>query len=99
MNNETDRYGNHVILFDESKILYILLGHLDKIYVELNQIVDHNTVIGTVGLTGWTHVENTGHLHLEFRKTFNKRYCAINPARNIKLHEMYYRKDDSNDNS
>ena len=96
--NETDRYGHHVILFDESKILYILLGHLNKIYVELNQIVDHNTIIGTVGLTGWCNVENTGHVHLEFRKTLNIRRCTINPARNIELHKLYIRKENSNDN-
>ena len=54
-------YGNYIIINHGSgfKSLY---AHLAKIVVEKNQEVDKNTVIGTIGTTGWT----TGpHLHLE----------------------------------
>jgi len=54
-------YGNHVLINHGSgfKSLY---AHLAKIVVEEGEAVDKNTVIGTVGHTGWA----TGsHLHLE----------------------------------
>ena len=54
-------YGNHIIINHGSgfKSLY---AHLAKIVVQKGQEVDKNTVIGTVGSTGWS----TGsHLHLE----------------------------------
>lgn len=54
-------YGNHLIINHGSgfKSLY---AHLAKIVVEEGEEVDKNTVIGTVGTTGWA----TGpHLHLE----------------------------------
>ena len=54
-------YGNHIIINHGSgfKSLY---AHLAKIAVQIGQEVDKNTVIGTVGSTGWS----TGtHLHLE----------------------------------
>jgi len=63
-------YGNHVIINHGSgfKSLY---AHLSKIVVKNGQEVDKNTVLGTVGSTGWS----TGpHLHLEVYdngRTFN----------------------------
>ncbi|NIT04011.1 peptidoglycan DD-metalloendopeptidase family protein [Candidatus Saccharibacteria bacterium] len=54
-------YGNHILVNHGSgfKSLY---AHLAKIVVEEGEEVDKNTVIGTVGHTGWA----TGsHLHLE----------------------------------
>lgn len=63
-------YGNHVIVNHGSgfKSLY---AHLAKIVVETEQEVDKNTVLGTVGSTGWS----TGsHLHFEVYengRTFN----------------------------
>jgi murein DD-endopeptidase MepM/ murein hydrolase activator NlpD len=54
-------YGNHLIINHGSgfKSLY---AHLAKIVVKPGQEVDKNTVLGTVGSTGWS----TGpHLHLE----------------------------------
>lgn len=54
-------YGNHIIINHGSgfKSLY---AHLSKIVVKQSEEVDKNTVIGTVGSTGWA----TGpHLHLE----------------------------------
>jgi len=63
-------YGNHVIVNHGSgfKSLY---AHLGKIVVQIGQEVDKNTVLGTVGSTGWS----TGsHLHLEVYdngRTFN----------------------------
>ncbi|MCJ7804836.1 M23 family metallopeptidase [Patescibacteria group bacterium] len=63
-------YGNHIIVNHGSgfKSLY---AHLGKIVVQLGQEVDKNTVLGTVGSTGWS----TGsHLHFEVYdndRTFN----------------------------
>jgi len=63
-------YGNHVIVNHGSgfKSLY---AHLSKITVQVGQEVDKNTVLGTIGSTGWS----TGsHLHLEIYdngQTFN----------------------------
>jgi len=54
-------YGNHVIVNHGSgfKSLY---AHLAKMVVQPGQEVDKNTVLGTVGSTGWS----TGtHLHFE----------------------------------
>lgn len=54
-------YGNHIIVNHGSgfKSLY---AHLSKIIVKEGQEVDKNTVIGTIGSTGWS----TGpHLHFE----------------------------------
>jgi len=54
-------YGNHVII-DHGSGFRSLYAHLGKIVVQEGEAVDKNTVIGTIGLTGWT----TGpHLHLE----------------------------------
>lgn len=63
-------YGNHILINHGSgfKSLY---AHLAKIVVKEGEEVDKNTVIGTVGHTGWA----TGpHLHLEVYdngQTFN----------------------------
>ena len=54
-------YGNHIIVNHGSgfKSLY---AHLTKVVVQPGQEVDKNTVLGTVGSTGWS----TGtHLHFE----------------------------------
>lgn len=54
-------YGNHVIVNHGSgfKSLY---AHLAKVAVQPGQEIDKNTVLGTVGSTGWS----TGsHLHFE----------------------------------
>jgi len=54
-------YGNHIMVNHGSgfKSLY---AHLGKIIVQVGQEVDKNTVLGTVGSTGWS----TGsHLHFE----------------------------------
>ena len=63
-------YGNHILINHGSgfKSLY---AHLAKVVAEEGEEVDKNTVIGTIGHTGWA----TGsHLHLEVYdngKTFN----------------------------
>jgi len=63
-------YGNH-ILIDHGSGFKSLYAHLAKIVVKEGEEVDKNTVIGTVGQTGWA----TGsHLHLEVYengRTFN----------------------------
>lgn len=54
-------YGNH-ILIDHGSGFKSLYAHLAKVVVEKRTQVDRNTVIGTVGTSGWA----TGpHLHLE----------------------------------
>jgi len=63
-------YGNH-ILIDHGSGFKSLYAHLAKVVVKEGEEVDKNTVIGTVGHTGWA----TGsHLHLEVYdngRTFN----------------------------
>lgn len=63
-------YGNH-ILIDHGSGFKSLYAHLAKVVVKEGDEVDKNTVIGTVGHTGWA----TGaHLHLEVYdhgQTFN----------------------------
>ncbi len=54
-------YGNYIII-DHDNGYESLYAHLSKINVAQGENVDHQTVIGTVGSTGWS----TGpHLHLE----------------------------------
>lgn len=66
-----DGYGNNIII-DNGKGIESLYAHLSKIEVKVGQIVDMNTEIAKVGITGHT----TGpHLHLEIRE--NGR--ALNP--------------------
>jgi len=64
-------YGNDVIIThtDGFKSLY---GHMDKIYVKKGAPVSFDTIIGTVGLTGFT---SGPHTHLEIYKNGK----AINP--------------------
>jgi murein DD-endopeptidase MepM/ murein hydrolase activator NlpD len=67
----SDQYGKHVILkIDDFEILY---GHLNDIFVRLNQKVHCGEAIAITGATGKTL--NGAHLHFEVRK--NGR--AINP--------------------
>jgi len=48
-------------------------AHLDKILVKVGQNLDRETIVGTIGMTGWT----TGpHLHLELRLSNGQ---ALNP--------------------
>jgi len=57
-------YGNHLTIQHDNS-LESLYAHLGKINVSPGQEVDENTIIGTVGLSGWT----TGpHLHLEIHQ-------------------------------
>lgn len=54
-------YG-HFLIINHDQNLKSLYAHLEKILVEKGQEVDENTVIATVGTSGWT----TGpHLHFE----------------------------------
>lgn len=54
-------YGNSVIV-DHGSSFKSLYAHLGKIEVEEGQSVEQETILGTIGMTGWT----TGpHLHLE----------------------------------
>lgn len=56
-------YGNKVVL-EHAGQLQTLYAHLDTISVNVGDSVTKETVLGTVGMTGWT----TGpHLHFEVR--------------------------------
>jgi len=57
-------YGN-AILLGHGNDLTSLYAHLSDIYVQKEQYVDINTVIGTVGATGRSSGD---HLHLEIRE-------------------------------
>lgn len=55
-------YGNYIIINHNGARLKSLYAHLAKITVKKEEEVDKNTVIGTIGRTGWA----TGsHLHFE----------------------------------
>lgn len=63
-------YGNH-ILIDHGSGFKSLYAHLAKVVIEEGEEVDKNTVIGTIGHTGWA---SGSHLHLEVYdrgQTFN----------------------------
>lgn len=63
-------YGNH-ILIDHGAGYKSLYAHLAKVVVKEGEEVDKNTVVGTVGHTGWA---SGSHLHLEVYengRTFN----------------------------
>jgi murein DD-endopeptidase MepM/ murein hydrolase activator NlpD len=69
-------YGNHLIV-DHGLGLKSLYAHLGKISVSRNQEVDQNTILGRVGISGWT----TGpHLHFEVWQDGK----AINPMTLLK---------------
>lgn len=58
-------YGNH-LLIDHGGGTWSLYAHMSKIYVQANQSVNKNTILGVEGSTG----NSTGsHLHLEIRKS------------------------------
>jgi murein DD-endopeptidase MepM/ murein hydrolase activator NlpD len=71
-------YGNSVVI-DHQNNLVSRYAHLSKIYIEVGNIVETNTVIGEVGSTG----RSTGpHLHLEVYKngkTINPRKILPQP--------------------
>jgi len=71
------RYGyGHYVLVEHNGGIVSLYAHLGKIEVEKGQPVLRGSVLGEVGMTGWT----TGpHLHLEILK--DNRY--LNPMRVI----------------
>ncbi len=60
-----DGYGNkvEVVNDDGRRVVY---AHLRDTFVEPGDIVNHNTIIGTVGSSGGSRVP---HLHLEVRKS------------------------------
>lgn len=65
-------YGHKVIIQHDSGFS-TLYAHMDEVNVKIGDQVTKDTVLGTVGLTGWT----TGpHLHFEVRTATG---AAINP--------------------
>jgi len=76
--NSRSGYGN-LVLIDHGRGFKSLYAHLAKIVAAEGEEVDKNTVIGTVGTTGWA----TGsHLHLEvydYGQTFSP--LTILPAK------------------
>lgn len=69
-------WGNTVVVkhIINDKQYWSRYAHLKKINVQINQEVDKETVLGTIGMSGWT----TGpHLHLELRE---KNGHPVNPA-------------------
>jgi murein DD-endopeptidase MepM/ murein hydrolase activator NlpD len=67
-------YGKTIrILYPEG--IESIYTHLNEVFVELNQTVDRNTVVGLTGLTG--NIRNSGkpsHLHLELRDSENRSF-------------------------
>ncbi len=68
-------YGNHLVI-DHGSGFKSLYAHLGKIFVKKDDEVDKETVLGTIGATGWS----TGpHLHLETHDNG----CPFNPLLSI----------------
>jgi murein DD-endopeptidase MepM/ murein hydrolase activator NlpD len=66
-------YGNYVVI-DHDGTYQTLYGHMQKIFVRLNQQVSSTTILGVVGSTGYS----TGpHLHFEILKDGQ----AIDPSK------------------
>lgn len=60
-----------------SGVYYIYLAHLSNIYVSVGDVVDYQTVLGTLGSTG----NSTGpHLHYEIRSGSKSADYVINPC-------------------
>lgn len=57
-------YGNNVVI-NHSAGFKSMYAHMGKVYVKTGQLVDHNNIIGEVGLTGRT---SGPHTHLEITK-------------------------------
>lgn len=74
-------YGKTIrILYPEG--IESIYTHLNEVFVEINQTVDRNTVVGLTGLTG--NIRNSGkpsHLHLELRDSNNKSFDPRNRMR------------------
>jgi len=74
-------YGKTIrILYPEG--IESIYTHLNEVFVELNQTVDRNTVVGLTGLTG--NIRNSGkpsHLHLELRDSENRSFDPRNRLR------------------
>ncbi len=74
-------YGKTIrILYPEG--IESIYTHLNEVFVELNQAVDRNTVVGLTGLTG--NIRNSGkpsHLHLELRDGENRSFDPRNRLR------------------
>ena len=65
-------YGRRVVL-DHDEGITSMYAHMGKIMVEEGEIVDKTTILGEVGMTGWS----TGpHVHLELYKNG----IPVNPA-------------------
>lgn len=74
-------YGKTIrILYPEG--IESIYTHLNEVFVELNQTVDRNTIVGLTGLTG--NIRNSGkpsHLHLELRDSNNRSFDPRNRLR------------------
>ncbi|MDP8202702.1 MAG: M23 family metallopeptidase [Candidatus Tenebribacter burtonii] len=74
-------YGKTIrILYPEG--IESIYTHLNEVFVELNQKVDRNTVVGLTGLTG--NIRNSGkpsHLHMELRDSENRSFDPRNRLR------------------
>ena len=87
-----DGFGNYVSLYDPLTDSYHIFGHmLETPKVNIGQTVDIDTVLGRVGTSG----NSTGyHLHWEVRYHANNSSSSVNPIKNAKLNQWYYRKED-----
>ncbi|MCF7858797.1 MAG: M23 family metallopeptidase [Candidatus Cloacimonetes bacterium] len=83
-------YGKTVrILYPEG--IASIYTHLNEVFVEINQKVDKNTVVGLTGLTG--NIRNSGkpsHLHLELRDSKNRSFDPRNRLRFNQISAEYF---------
>lgn len=91
-NADGDGFGNYVVLYDPLTDSYHIFGHmLETPNVSIGETVNVDTVLGRVGTSGYS----TGyHLHWEIRYHANNSSSSVNPIKNAKLNQWYYRKGD-----
>ncbi|WOO89464.1 lysozyme family protein [Mollicutes bacterium LVI A0078] len=83
-------FGNHVVIKHtlNDVNLYSIYGHMSEVDVQVGDVTDANTYLGTEGASG----NVTGaHLHLEFR------YRTLSQSNNVNLYPLLARRERDND--
>lgn len=98
----TELLGNSVVLetLENNQKRFITIGHLDSVLVNLNQIVDKNTVIGLQGntglvLSGKSRNDKTygTHIHVEVKDEYGNYLNPRNYGNNVINYDILINKE------